>query len=695
MPIDAYLAKNGNDNWSGRLPRPNAEKTDGPLATFEGAVRRLRALKDSGALDEPVTVWVRGGVYPLAAPLRFAPEDSWPVTFAAYRDERPILDGGRRITEWQVTKLNGRLAWVADLPEVAENKWNFRQLFVNGKRAPRPRLPKEGLYRMAEAPGLKRPTGWGNGGQTQFICAEGDVRDFHGLCDVEVVYLHYWIEERSPIAAFEPATRLVTMARPSRSALVFSFPGAQLADYYLDNVFEALDEPGQWYLDRAPGRLYYLPRHGEHLGNTEVHAPRLLQLVALLGKPEANRDVEHIRFRGLTFRHTDWRHPGEETRGIDPDTDARFSRGHCASTSQAASDVPGVIRFFGARHCAVEDCVVEHIGWYGVEIGEGCLDIRVIRNVIRDMGAGGVKINGAAAGEECPARETHHHRVTDNEISGGGRVFHSAVGVLSMHAHDVEIAHNHICDLFYTGISCGWEWGYQESVSYNNRIEFNHIHHIGQGLLSDIGGIYTLGVQPGTVIRGNLIHDVRTARYGGWCIYLDEGSSHILVERNICYDADHQVFHQHYGRENVLRNNIFAFGGDAVATYSRLEPHRGLTFERNVLITDGKPVWSSGHPEDKDAPRYISDRNLIWDVRGQRPTFLFKNGRKLSLAAWRRLGHELHSVVADPKCRNIGKRDFALAKNSPALALGFEAIDISGVGPRNVMTSQVASAEQR
>lgn len=679
--MQLYIATDGYDRWTGQLARPNSARTDGPLATFQGAVRRLRALKDAGAFDGPVTVWVRGGVYAFSEPLRLAPEDSWPVTFAPYRKEQVSIDGGRRITDWQVTRHNGRTAWIADLPEVAQGKWNFRQLFVNGRRAMRPRLPKQGFYRMAEAPGLQLPAGWGRGGQTQFVCREGDVRSFQNLHDVEVVYVHYWIEERTPVAEFDPARRLVTMARPSRSALVANL-GSDLANYHLDNVFEALTEPGEWYLDRPVGKLYYLPRRGERPENSEVYAPRLLQLVKLMGDPATGRHVEHIHFRGLTFRHTDWRHPGEETGGVDPDTGVRFSRGNDASTSQAASDVPGVIRFHGARHCAMENCTIEHVGWYGVEIGAGCRDIRILGNRIADMGAGGVKINGAAAREHRPAEESSHHRIADNVIHQGGRIFHSAVGILSMHAHDVEISHNHIHDLFYSGISCGWEWGYQENASYSNRIEFNHIHDIGQGLLSDMGGIYTLGVQPGTVIRNNLIHGVSSAHYGGHCIYPDEGSSHIVIENNVCYDADRHVFHQHYGRENIVRNNIFAFGGEALAIYSKLEPHRGLTFERNILITNGKPLWFSRHAEQDAACRYASDLNLVWDVCGRRPVFVFKGERKLSLSAWRKLGHELHSIVMDPGCRNALRRDFTLKRNSPAFAMGFVPIDLSTVGPR-------------
>ena len=183
--MDLYLATNGKDAWSGQWPRPNAEGTDGPLGTLQGAVRKLRALKDAGTLDGPVTVWVRGGVYPLTAPVRLTLEDSWPAAFAAWRGERPVFDGGERIAGWRVTTLNGRKAWVADLPEVAAGRWNFRSLFVNGRSAPRPRRPKQGLFRMAEAPGLTLPARWGGGGQTQFVCAAGDVEPFRNLTDAD------------------------------------------------------------------------------------------------------------------------------------------------------------------------------------------------------------------------------------------------------------------------------------------------------------------------------------------------------------------------------------------------------------------------------------------------------------------------------------------------------------------------------
>jgi hypothetical protein len=723
-----YISPAGSDAWSGHLPRPNAKKTDGPLKTLSGVQKLLRLMKAGRSflpvqmhpaqiqrtvtecLSMPITVYLRGGVYPMRSPLILTPDDSWPITFRPYRNEHPVISGGQRIMGWKTTTVNGKKAWLAELPEVAEGKWNFRLLYVNGRRAERPRLPKKGLFRMKEVPGMKLPAGFGGGGQTQFICNPGEVRQFRNLNDVEVVYLHYWIEERSGIAAFDPETNLVNMRRPSASALVGK-RGSQLADYYLDNVFEEMSEPGEWYLDRKEGLLYYLPRKGETLTKAEIIAPRCLQLLALVGKPEENKYVEHIRFQGITFAHTDWRHPDQSDGAafissevgrrlsdrcpsdprlvefLQPDVSRplyvnRFRRGIKAGVAQASCDVPGIIYFEAARYCAIEQCRIEHVGWYGVEIADACHGIRVAGNVIRDLGAGGVKINGAAAGDpDVKIRQTGHHQVTDNEIAHGGKVFHSAVGVLSMHAHDIAICHNHIHDLFYSGISCGWEWGYQENLSRDNLIAFNHIHDIGQKLLSDMGGIYTLGVQPGTVLRNNLIYNVSSAHYGGWCIYPDEGSSHILIENNVCYHADRQPFHQHYGRENMIRNNIWAFGGEAVAVYTRLEPHRGFTWIRNIMVSNGEPFFRTGLAPEQEAARIISDANLFYAVKGK-PCFEVGK-KKLTLKQWQAMGRDFHSLVANPKFRNLKKHDFRLAANSPAIKkIGFIPIDLSAVGPR-------------
>jgi hypothetical protein len=700
-PGDLFVSPNGKNSWSGTLPKPNAEGTDGPFATIEGArdeIRRRKsfvfskqAAKYSGAFEGPVTVWVRGGTYRVTEPISFDYRDSAPVTYRAYPGETPIVDGSTEITGWKKGTYRGRECWAADVPDVREKGWSFRELFVNGERRMRPRYPKKGLFSMESVPGLPEKGNWQTGrNYTRFVARPGDLRNFDHIEDIEVVYLHFWIEERTGVASYDETTRTVVMTRPSAAPL-YAAHGESLADYYLDNVAEELSEPGEWYLDRAEAKVYYLPLPGEKLGKVEICAPRTLQLLTIQGDPDAGRFVEFLRFDGIVFQHTDWRHPdisdGASFARPSGDPTAyesrRNRRENRAACNQAAADVPGVIFLEAARYCRFTDCTVQNVGWYGFEIADASRGNAVTHCTIRQTGAGGIRMNGASAHDPVH-RRTGDNALTDNEISAGGRIFHSAVGILSMHAFNNEISHNHIWDYYYTGISVGWVWGYMESVSRDNRIEYNHIHQIGQGLLSDMGGIYTLGVQPGTTIRGNHIHDITKAHYGGWCIYPDEGSSHMLIEANICYDTNDTIFNQHYGRENMVRNNLFAFGEDAVLSHSKAEyEHCSLRFERNILIADGEGIFRIGYFGDLEKPNHTSDLNLMWDI-GKKPLrFIKRNSTEfIPLEKWQEVGHDRHSVFANPKCADIAKRDFTLAPDSPATKIGFVPVDPKKAGPR-------------
>ena len=275
-----------------------------------------------------------------------------------------------------------------------------------------------------------------------------------------------------------------------------------------------------------------------------------------------------------------------------------------------------------------------------------------------------MKLNGATA-EQSPLRRNGRNRVTDNHIHHGGKVFHSAVGILSMHSFGNALSHNHIHDLYYSGISCGWVWGYRDNISHDNHIEHNHIHHLGFGWLSDMGGIYTLGVQPGTVLRGNLIHGVTMAGYGGWAIYPDEGSSHLVIEDNIGYDTSSQGFHQHYGRENVVRNNIFVLGREGMVRRTRLEDHVSFTLEKNVIVAQGQPIY---YGDRLEGGMIITDTNLLWDAAGE---VIFH--AKLSNDEWREMGFDRNSVVAGPRLRRCGERGLHAASGLASVCTRFQA----------------------
>ena len=684
---DVFVSLEGDDGWSGRLPEPNADRTDGPKATLMGAAEQVRRDREAARLVGPVTVWIRGGRYFLDSPVELKPEHSGPVTYESYPGEEAILDGGSRIEGWKEATLGDAKVWAADVRRLLDRRGRFRQLFVNGRRASPSRMPKEGFFWIEHVDGLD-PDHYSGGlphasGQDRFRSAPGDFRSWKNLTDLEFVVMHYWVTTRIPVVSFEPETREVRLAHRSRMALVDAGSG-KFAKYFVENVIEALSEPGEWVLDRVEGKLYYVPREGEAITDAEAFASHTKHLLKLTGDPDAGRLVEHVTFRRLAFQHADW---------VEP-----------MNSGQAETAVPGTVVFEGARCCGIEDCRFERLGCYAVELRDGCTSNRIVGNTMADLGAGGVKVNGAD--HKGPrARRTGNNRITDNHIHHAGLVFYSACGVTTMHSFGNEISHNHIHDLFYSGISCGWVWGYGENVSRENRIEKNHIHDLGKGLLSDMGGVYTLGVQPGTRIRGNLIHDIEKATYGGWAVYPDEGSSHLVIEDNVCYNTSSQPFHQHYGRENLVRNNVFAFGREGLVRISRGGRHdagyghcgrnnlNSATFIGNILVADGTPffVAMAGRESTIAGRDFQSDLNLFWDVSGQEPLSgdcAGDDARRdnleppLSLDDWRRLGFDLNSIVADPKCGNPKSGDFTLADDSPALGLGFRPIDLSDVGPR-------------
>ena len=290
---DFFIATTGNDAWSGTLPEPNADRTDGPFATFTGARDALRTLNRTGL----VTVRVRGGRYHVSEPVTFTPEDSRPVIYAAYGDEIPVIDGGKRITGWRTEDVNGVRAWVVDIPEVARGEWYFRQLFVNGQRRGRPRVPREGFHRLTRAPGSGM---WGHT-DTLYV-DDGHVRQWRNLTDVELVLLHFWIEERLPVASYDASEGIVVTARETKMRPVEGDPRGHRARFSVENVFEELDEPGEWYLDRPTGRLYYVPMPGETPAGTEVYAPCTTQLLNIHGAPRNQRWGAESRIQRNTIR---------------------------------------------------------------------------------------------------------------------------------------------------------------------------------------------------------------------------------------------------------------------------------------------------------------------------------------------------------------------------------------------------------
>ena len=636
-----YVAENGSDSWSGTLSEPNKAGTDGPFATLERARDAVRELRRNGKIKGPVTIAIRKGTYYLDKPFDLTHEDS-ELTFTAFNGEDVTISGGREIGGFSPVAVNGCKMIAAAVPEIRDGKWYFTQLFVNGRRKPRTRLPKEGWYQIESLIDVPENTNW-NQGQDRFRFKEGEIRQWKNLSDVDVVALHFWIEERLPIKSVDESSRVVELAKKSTFRLTEAH-NEVCARYFIENVFEALDTPGQWYLDRPTGTLYYYPAVGEDWKRETFVAPVLTQIVRVVGKE--NEPARNVHFRGLKFAHAEYPLPPDK-----------------AGCAQAAYAVPGALYFEHAVGCAVSECLISQIGNYAVEFQNGCKDCVVEKCRMIDLGAGGVKINWGSA----------NTTVQDCEIGDGGKIFMSAVGVWISQSANNKVLHNEIHDLNYTGISVGWSWGYGKSDAKDNIIEHNHIHHIGRGVLSDLGGIYTLGIQPGTVLRNNLIHDCAAYWYGGWGIYTDEGSSHILIENNVVYNTTHGGFHQHYGKENIVRNNVFAFAKYHQLQRTRPEEHQAFAFERNIVYYEEGVLLGSNWSDD----HFTMDYNIYWDASGRPVTFA-----GASFEEWRKRGHDAHSLIADPKFVDPKKFDFRLKPDSPAFGLGIKQVETSKAGPR-------------
>ncbi|MBQ6707328.1 MAG: right-handed parallel beta-helix repeat-containing protein [Clostridia bacterium] len=651
---DLIVSPDGNDE--------NAGTVNEPLKTLAEAKNRLKNIN----YDKDITVWFRGGEYQFDKSVVFNAEDKSNVTYRSYPNEEVIFSGGRAIDKWEDTTINGVSALAADVD--VEKDGYFKSLFKGEKRLPLSQWPKEDAFKIKavdEKDIINTVDVWNN--FVAFYADKTEVMNFENLSDVRVKVQHYWYDEMLPIANIDTDSGRIELTKPSSLNL------REDDNFVFENVREKLSLPGEWYLDRAEEKLYYIPEVGDTAENTVLYTGATEKLIELSG-------VNDISFQGIKFTKTDWSVADGTWIGTPgafvPEENESFDNiKYTPNFPQAAYDQPAAIEVRNAKNINFVNCTFTNLSNAGLMLGSNVTDSSVETCKFENIGANAVYIKGDYS---IPAT-TKNIRVYDCNISKYGRIFNGAIGVIVVHASDCEIEHNEIHDGWYTGISVGWMWGYAENPTNAIKVRNNLIYNIGNGWLSDMGGIYTLGIQPDTVLSGNVIYNVGcyggNYGYGGWGIYLDEGSSGILVENNLAYDCSSQCFHQHYGKDNMIRNNIFAFGGEGIMRISRREEHNSLYFQNNILYGENVPMYFNTTKEGW----FVDDGNIYWDTKHKGNVYSdtsTKIGERYNIVTMVSRGYYNNATFADPGFMDADNRNFIIAKNSPVRETGFKPFEI-------------------
>ena len=598
---DFYVAPNGNDSWSGMLDAPNSQKTDGPFATIERAQQAVRELKRKVYLpkNEPIEkrwigsphkygqgkdilVLIRGGYYSLARPLTFTSKDGgercetdlpsgafeyhklkdYYVTFAAYSGETPIISGGKKITNWH--KENDK--WVTVIKGI-----DVKKLVANGQAQTLARTPNSGYFTPPEFSKTIQ----------EITFREGELKQWPEIGDNKVILLLRWhtgvnsinkIDEKAQVAYLEKSQPGVKVVPPR---------------YYVENVKALLDSPGEWFFDKRSKKLSYIPPQDIiDPNNANIVAPTLNKLVIVKGK--AGIPVRNLRFYGLHFEGTN---PG----------------GHAIS-------------FEYTHNCEIVDCNIRSIGGSAVYLAKGCYQNRILNNKIINADNGAILIIGN------PHPQKWMDIICKNIISYNYIADCGGTNIRANNTLYTTISHNEITRTRgRTAISVGGWANLEEAIDGGYRVEYNRLHHV-QKDADDSGAITTAGLTYDSIIRRNLIHDVKAGYFNdNVAFWFDNMSSGWLAEENIYYNLEQAEMKLCAANlvDNIYRNNFLIeppenepkgiIGGEARFEYSNIEfdflqNHTSESFSTGDFLMASADVTNTGATGICDVDLYLDGK---------------------------------------------------------------------------------------
>ncbi len=557
-----HVSPDGNDDNDGTEGRP--------FATLPRAVKALLG-KDSDPPSIRCTILVvlHPGTYELDRPLVLGHEhlDRWEggVHFQSDPGETAVISGGRRIGRWKLGE-DIPLPWkkwghyYAPLERLGLGPEGPRELFVHGERRRRAHHPAE---HVAEFLRVLEPLPDRRSG---FKFVRGDIPE--AVCGgVELLFLHDWSVSRLRVTSIDHASQILLTEGPIGDSMdhfrIDSFePHAR---YQLEGHGWFLDEPGEWWFDPRSQEIVYRPYGGWDvvIEAMEAVVPLSQGLLQVRGDPGA--PVRGLSFRRITFAHSAWSLPA----GGFCEAQATFHESRDPGAAGERRLLPAAVHLEHAEGCEFVDCRFEHFGASGVWLGAGTRSCRLERCAIEDVSGNSLLIGEDASRlvggkpwwQCCPDQAASNHEIVDCRVLHGGRQILGAVAVWVGLARDVHIHHNEIGFHPYTGISLGWMWSSTETPAGGHVVEQNHIHHVMQ-ILSDGGGVYTLGRQPGTSLSWNHIHDipVNAGRAESNGMFLDEGTEGITIEGNVIHSVVRSPLRFHRAGPNLVKNNLLVLG---------------------------------------------------------------------------------------------------------------------------------------
>lgn len=578
---EIYVSLQGNDK--------NPGTKEAPFNTLNRAIKQAREWRRLNRPEVAGGIYIRleEGVYAQRNSLFLRPEDSGtpdsPTVICAVDGAHPVISGGVAVTGWKrgcnhpaiPEKLKQKI-WSVEAPLIGNRRVETRQMWVNGHKVQRAaQFPDGGLERMIDFNPEEQtitipvsqsvnPKRLQNAGQLEMI-----VHQRWAIAILRVKSID--VKDGQAVVRFHEPESHLEFAHPWPQPVIGGEKGN--SSFCLTNALELLDQPGEWFQEYPSGTIYYYPQASENMETAEVIIPTLETLVTIDGT--LSRPVKHIQFNGITFEHTSWMRPSYQghvtLQGGFPLLDAyKLQEPGLPEKAELENQAwitrpETAIRVRGAEHIDFKHCTFRHLSSTGLDYEWAVTASSVEDCQFTDIGGTALLVGAFPDG----GLETHipfipadvrelcsHITIRNNFISNVTNEDWGCVGIGAGYVRNMDISHNEVCHLNYSGICVGWGWTSLESGMCNNRIEANYVHHFARRLY-DAGGLYTLSNQPGSVMRNNRIEHLIEAPYAtndrAFYIYLDEATDGYTMENNWCpterFDSNRP------GKKNVWKNN--------------------------------------------------------------------------------------------------------------------------------------------